>query len=201
MYKMSIEEKLYKECPEKYSLGCVIGQSLFYTAYFGIGFLGMLHLQIYGFPVVSLLYVLFLATVLLLVLREYLCTHCYYYGKWCSTGWCSTGWGKLSALMFRKDSGNYQLGIKLACITWMLATIIPIAGIIGTLVLSYSFSTLVLLILFILLTPVNFISHKKACEWCKMRFYLSGKYGKRWLKWTFMGSMSRFYFWFMTMKF
>ncbi|MGC9058390.1 MAG: hypothetical protein ACP5IJ_00990 [Candidatus Nanoarchaeia archaeon] len=31
--------------------------------------------------------------------------------------------------MFNKNSGNYQVGVKLAGITWMLATLIPIIGI------------------------------------------------------------------------
>ena len=159
------EEKLYKEGLENYPIGCVIGQNIFFLAYFGIGFIGMLPLQILGFPIISVLYALFLIIMLLFVLRKYLCTHCYYYGKI-----CSTGWGKLTALMFKKNSGNYQLGVKLAGITWILATAIPIVGIILALVLDYSLSNLIFLILFILLTPVNFVSHKKVCEKCKIRF-------------------------------
>ncbi len=159
------EEKLYKEGFENYPIGCVIRQNIFFLAYFGIGLIGMLPLQILGFPIISALYALFLILMLLFVLRKHLCTHCYYYGKL-----CSTGWGKLSALMFKKKSGNYQLGVKLAGITWILATTIPIVGIILALFLDYSSSNLIFLILFILLSPVNFISHKKACEKCKMRF-------------------------------
>ncbi len=72
--------------------------------------------------------------------------------------------------MFKKNSGNYELGVKLAGITWMLATLIPIAGITVALILNYSPSSLILLILFVLMTPVNFITHKKACKKCKMKF-------------------------------
>ena len=159
------EENLYKEGLENYPIGWVIGQNIFFLAYFGVGFIRMLPLRIHEFPIISVLYALFLIIMLLFVLRKHLCTHCHYYGKL-----CSTGWGKLSALMFKKNSGNYQLGIRLAGITWMLATAIPIVGIILTLILNYSFSNLIFLILFILLTPINFVSHKKACEKCKMRF-------------------------------
>jgi hypothetical protein len=162
---MNMKEKLYKEGLEKYPLGWVIGQNIFFLVYFGIGFFGMLPLQIHDFPIVSTLYAFFLAIMLLFVLRKHLCTHCYYYGKR-----CNTGWGKLSSFLFNKNSGNYQVGVKLAGITWMLATLIPIIGIIGVLILNYSLSNLILLILFILLTPANFIRHKKACEKCKMRF-------------------------------
>ncbi len=149
---------------EKYPLYYVIGQNAFFIVYFGVGFAGMLPLQIRGFPVVSVIYALFLVTVLLFVLRKHLCTNCYYYGKR-----CSTGWGYISALMFRKNSGNYDFGAKLAGITWMLAAVIPIAGITLSLVLSYSLSGLTLLILFTVLTPVNFVIHKKSCNKCKMK--------------------------------
>jgi hypothetical protein len=76
-----------KEGLEKYSLSCVVGQNIFLLVYFGIGFIGMLPLRIHGFPILSILYAFFLATMLLFVLRKHLCTHCYYYGKRCNTGW------------------------------------------------------------------------------------------------------------------
>ena len=158
-------KKIYDRGLEKYPLGCVIGQNIFFLAYFAIGFIGMMPLQIHGFPVISVLYALFLFIMLIFVLRKHLCTSCYYYGKL-----CSTGWGKLSALVFGKDSGNYQLGAKLAGITWMLATFTPVIGIIIALLINYSLSNLLLLILFILLTPINFLNHRKACERCKMKF-------------------------------
>ena len=150
---------------ERYPISYIVGQNLFFLVYFGIGCAEMLSLQIHAFPVISILYAFFLVIMLLFVLRKHLCTHCYYYGKR-----CNTGWGKLSSFMFKKDSGNYQLGIKLAGITWMLATLIPIVGSVLTLVLNYSTFTLSLLVLFVLLTPINFVIHKKACEKCKMRF-------------------------------
>ncbi len=77
---------------------------------------------------------------------------------------------KIGSSYVQEKSGNYELGVKLAGITWMLATLIQVIGILATLILNYSLSNLILLILFILLTSVNFITHKKACEKCKMRF-------------------------------
>ncbi|MHA1764719.1 MAG: hypothetical protein ACTSVK_00485, partial [Promethearchaeota archaeon] len=123
-----------------------------------------LPLKILGLPIISLLYAIFLVVMLLFVLRKHLCTNCYYYRKR-----CSTGWGKLSSLMFKEKSGNYELGIKLAGITWGLATLIPIIGSIISLILNFTTYRLDLLILFILLTPINFIFHKNSCKKCKMR--------------------------------
>ena len=160
-----VKEGLYKKGTKKYPLAFVIGQNVFLLVYFGIGFLSMLSLQVYGFPILSVFYVFSLAIMLLFVLRKHLCTHCYYYGKR-----CNTGWGKLSSFMFKKESGNYQLGIKLANITWALAILIPIIGSILALVLNYSLFTLSLLFLFVSLTPINLVIHKKACEKCKIRF-------------------------------
>jgi hypothetical protein len=94
---------------EEYPFAFVLGQNLFFILYFGIGFLGMLSLQIASFPIVSFAYGLFLVLMLVFVLRKHLCTNCYYYGKM-----CSTGWGLLFALLFKKGSGNYMLGTRLA---------------------------------------------------------------------------------------
>jgi len=158
-------ERLYNEGIERYAVSRVILQNLFLLAYFGTGFVAMLPLQLSGFPIVSVLYALLLGITLLFVLRKHLCTHCYYYGKM-----CSTGWGSLSAVMFKKNSGNYRLGVTLAGITWMLATATPIGGTVLALVINFSFLSLLFLIVFILLTPINLVSHRNACKKCKMRF-------------------------------
>ena len=157
-------KKLYEKGFEEYPITTVIAQNLFFLIYFSIGFIAILPLKILGIPIISLLYAVFLVVMLLFVLRKYLCTNCYYYGKK-----CSTGWGKLSSLMFKEKSGNYELGIKLAGITWGLATLIPIIGSIISLILNFTTYRLGLLILFIFLTPFNFIFHKNSCKRCKIR--------------------------------
>jgi len=151
------KEEVYKENTE-YSLKYIIGQNLFFVIYFGIGIF-------FSHVIVSLMYLALIIVMLGIVLRKHLCTNCYYYGKK-----CSTGWGKLSSWMFKKKSGNYSLGVKLAGITWPLLTLLPIVGITMVIILNYSLSNLLALMLFIFMTPFNFIIHRKACEKCKMRF-------------------------------
>ncbi len=157
------EGKLYKEGLERYPLGCVIGQNIFFLAYFGIGFIGMLPLRIHGFPAISAFYALFLIIMLLFVLRKHLCTHCYYYGRT-----CNTGWGKLSASMFKKNSGSYELGVKLANATWMFAILFPIAVMSAEVYLNML--EFPMLAIFVILSGVNFLIHANACKKCKMRF-------------------------------
>lgn len=154
-----MSKKLYEKGLENYPITTVIGQNLFFIIYFGLGTIGMWSLKIMEIPIVSILYDLFLIIMLVFVLRKHLCTNCYYYGKR-----CSTGWGKLAAVMYKEKSGKYELGVKLAGITWGLATIVPIIGIITILIFKFELYFLVILILFILLTPLDFMVHKNSCK-------------------------------------
>ena len=156
--------KLYEKGFEEYPLKIVIGQNLFFIIYFGLGTIGMWGLKIMRIPIVSIVYVSFLIIMLIFVLRKHLCTNCYYYGKR-----CSTGWGKLASIMFKKNSGDYERGVKLAGITWGLVIIVPVIGTIDILIFNFERYLLAILILFIILTPLNFIIHKYSCVKCKMR--------------------------------
>lgn len=165
-----MEQKLYEKGLEKYPLLGAIRQNLFFVIYFAIAFMGIYPLQIANIPIVSITYIIFIGVMLIFVLRKHLCTHCFYYGKL-----CGTGWGKLASCLFKKNSGNYELGGKLAGITWMLAMFFPLIGIIIALILNwFSITITLLLVIFIILSGINFFIHKKSCEKCKMRFICIG---------------------------
>ena len=167
---MNVKQKLYEGGLEKYSLLGAIGQDLFFVIYFAIAFVGMFSLQIANISIVSIIYIVFICVMLIFVLRKHLCTHCFYYGKV-----CGTGWGKLAACLFKKNSGNYELGGKLAGITWMLAMFSPLIGMIVALILNwFSITITLLLVIFVILSGINFFAHKKSCERCKMRFICPG---------------------------
>ena len=171
---MNMKQKLYDKGIEKYPLASAIGQNLFFVIYFAIAFIGMSSLQINNIPIVSIIYIVFIGMMLIFVLRKHLCTHCFYYGKV-----CGTGWGKLAACLFKRNSGNYELGGKLAGITWMLAMFLPLIGMIIALKLNwFSITITLLLVIFIILNGVNFFVHKKSCEKCKMRFICPGSTAK-----------------------
>jgi membrane protein YdbS with pleckstrin-like domain len=169
----NMEKSYSQKGLEKYSLLSVIGQNLFLVVYFGIAFVGMYPLQIKSFPIVSIIFIIFIifiSVMLIFVLRKHLCTNCFYYGKI-----CGTGWGKLAACLFRKNSGNYELGGKLASITWILAMFFPLIGMIFALIFNwFSITIALLLMIFIILSGMNFFIHKKTCERCKMRFICPG---------------------------
>jgi hypothetical protein len=76
------------------------------------------------------------------------------------------GWGKLSACLFKQNSGNYELGGKLAIVTWILvATILPIIGI-GAVVIWKWFSIYytLLFIVFIVMSGLNFAIQKNLAK-------------------------------------
>ncbi|MCD6572953.1 MAG: hypothetical protein J7K95_02520, partial [Thermoplasmata archaeon] len=115
------KQKLYEKGLENYSKAAVFLTNVLLLLWFGFAAYGMSALKLGGLPIISLTYLLFAIIMLGLILRKHLCTHCYYYNKL-----CGTGWGKLSSCLFKEKSGNYELGMKLAGLTWGLLTIIPI---------------------------------------------------------------------------
>ncbi len=172
---MNMKQKLYEKGIEKYSLASAISQNLFFVIYFTIAFIGMSFLQINNIPIVSVIYIIFIGVMLIFVLRKHLCTHCFYYGKV-----CGTGWGKLAGCLFKKNSGNYTLGGKLAKITWISAMFLPLIVMIIALILNwFSITLTILLVVFIMMSVVNFFIHKKSCVKCKMRFICSGSTAKQ----------------------
>ena len=117
------EQELYEDGVEDCKKFYVICENVLIVGMIALGFLGMYPLSFGGLPFVSILYVLFALIMMVFVLRKYLCTNCYYYDKW-----CHCGWGKLSSVMFKKGSGNQELGGKLAGFSWGTLMGLPIIG-------------------------------------------------------------------------
>ncbi|RLG15370.1 MAG: hypothetical protein DRN71_01440 [Candidatus Nanohalarchaeota archaeon] len=90
------------------------------------------------------------------------CTNCYYYAKW-----CSTGWEKLSCAFFKKGKiENFKTStcIKIAPFTYGLLTLVPITLLIISLIQQYSAFKFTVLALFLSVSVYSdAISRKKAC--------------------------------------
>ncbi len=111
--------------------------------------------------------------VIFVVLRKTVCTHCYYYNKW-----CPAGWGKLSALLFSKaDMNRFDtcLGVKLAPVTYGLLLLIPLVfGILGLIRQFTLFKIIVLILLVLTAVYSGTVNRKKACANCKMKLICPG---------------------------
>ena len=129
--KYMAENKIYDDGIESFSKLTVLGENLLIFCMIIIGVIGMLPFQLYYLPIISIIYLLFSLVMLFFLLRKHLCTNCYYYNKW-----CHCGWGKLASLIFKKHTGNQNLGGKLANITWAFIMILPIVIMINILILN-----------------------------------------------------------------
>ena len=107
------------------------------------------------------------------VLRKLLCTHCYYYGKW-----CGIGWGKLAALFFKPghmEDFNNGMGQRIAPLTYGILSLVPIILLIISMFQGFSiFKVIVLLLLILISVYSGTISRKGACTECKMRYSCRG---------------------------
>ena len=170
------KQELYEDGINEVKKSYAILENILILIIVVLGIWGMYPLDFNGISVVSILYALFVVLMLAFVLRKHLCTTCYYYDKW-----CHCGWGKLSSAIFSKDSGNQELGGKLAGLTWGILMGLPIIGMIAVIILGKKSLTdeLFVLIPFAILIAVNAVLHKKNCENCKMRFICSGSAAKQ----------------------
>ncbi|MDI6917055.1 MAG: hypothetical protein QMC80_04585 [Thermoplasmatales archaeon] len=162
------KQELYKNGIDEAKKSYAIGENILFVITIMIGFIGMYPLiNFHGIPIISMIYAIFLVLMLTFVIRKHLCTHCYYYDKW-----CHCGWGKLAArLGYEKGSGNQQLGAKLAGLTWAVLMVLPIIGMIIVFVIDgLSYFGVGLLVVFIILVGVNGGMHVKDCKSCKVRF-------------------------------
>ncbi len=171
---MKEETKIYERGLEEYPKSEILWQNIIIILIFAIAFWGMYSIQISGIPILSLIYLGYVIVVLVFVLRKHLCTSCYYYDKW-----CTVGWGKLASRLFKKNSGNFELGGKIAGIFWPSVMIIPVLAMAISLILNFSTTVLILLIAFLVLNAANFSRRKKSCGRCKMRFICPGSAAKK----------------------
>lgn len=168
-----MEQKFYKNGIEKAKPAYVLFENILIIGNLLTGFIGMYPIQIFKIPILSVIYLIFVLTMLIFVLRKHLCTHCYYYGKS-----CHCGWGKLSVKLYKKDSGNQKLGGLLAGITWALLMVIPIISISILMMIAFTIIGLICLITCIIITIINSILHVKDCKECKMRNICPGSAAK-----------------------
>ncbi|NQT29097.1 MAG: hypothetical protein HQ596_00850 [Candidatus Saganbacteria bacterium] len=169
------DKQLYEKGIEQADRSYAIFENILFVITLLTGYSAMTPVRLYGIPIVSLLYMLFLLVMLLLVLRKHLCTNCYYYGKW-----CHCGWGKLSAAIYKRNSGNQALGGKLGLLTWGTFMALPIFVMIAIVIFDKSMfmRELLYFIPFVILVIINMLMHKKDCEECKMRFTCPGSAAK-----------------------
>ena len=169
----SQKSKIYQQGKESFPAWWIILENLGYFLNWGLGYVLLMPFKYNGMPIVSWIYLIILVIIQVL-LKKHNCASCYYYNKW-----CHLGWGKLSAIFFKQDSGNPDLGIKL-CISYILQLpVILVAALIAGFVYGFTILNVSLLVVFVLLNLLQgVVLRKKGCEVCKVRFICKGSAAK-----------------------
>lgn len=109
-----------------------------------------------------------------ILLKKHNCSGCYYYDKL-----CHLGWGKISSAMFKQDSGDPNIGMKLALFYILPPPVIFVAALIFAIIKSPVWIYWFVLVLFIILNVASFPVRKKGCSLCAMKEACPGSAAKR----------------------
>lgn len=166
--------KLNEEGLESYPWWWAAWENLFNFVIWALGAWLLWPLGVAGVPIAAIGYILIIIVFIWILLKKHNCTTCYYYGKW-----CHLGWGKYAALFFKKDSGNAATGGRLSVI-WMILPLIPLLGAVAVMLWKgFSWITLIILIVFLVLNVFQFaVLRKEGCRRCKRRFDCAGSAAK-----------------------
>ena len=161
--------KLYEQGLEKHPLKTVVLSNLAMIIWIALGTLSCWFL----YPLAAWIYLALALIMVGFVLRKIVCTNCYYYGKW-----CSTGWGKLSALLFKEgemEKFSKSIGVRIAPLVYGLMSLVPAILLIVSLVREFTVPKIIILACLLLITVYSaFISRRKGCANCKMKLVCPG---------------------------
>jgi hypothetical protein len=148
---------------ESFSLPWIILENLFYLSIWVLAgyLLWPLYLP-FNLPILTILWV-FLVLVIQILLKKHLCSGCYYYNKL-----CHMGWGKISSALFKQDSGNLELGMRLALFYIVPPILIFLSSLIFAIFKGVSLSYWLALAFYLLLNLLTFPLRKKGCALCAM---------------------------------
>ena len=159
---------------ESFSLSRIIGENLLYLITWVLaGYLLWPLWTPFGLPLLTIIWVI-LVVVVQILLKKHNCSGCYYYDKL-----CHLGWGKISSAMFKQDSGDPNIGMKLALFYILPPPVIFVAALIFAIIKSPVWIYWFVLVLFIILNVASFPVRKKSCSLCAMKEACPGSAAKR----------------------
>jgi len=167
--KIKLNEQGLEEYPKA---GIILGNILL-LVWIALGTIACWYLS----PPVAWIYLALAIVMVFVVLRKMICVHCYYYGKW-----CSTGWGKLSALFFKQgDLEKFATcpGFIVAPLTYGSLILIPILLIVISLLDEFSTEKIIVLGLLVVVSISGVINRWKSCAHCKMQTICPGAAAKK----------------------
>ncbi len=159
---------------ESFPMAWVLGENLIYLTIWSLaGYLLWPIWTLFGFPVLTILWILIVVVVQVL-LKKHNCSGCYYYDKL-----CHLGWGKISSAMFKKNSGDPETGKKLSIFYILSPPLIFLSSLIYAVIKNPINSYWLGFAAFIILNIVSFPLRKKGCSLCTMREVCPGSAAKK----------------------
>ncbi len=158
---------------ESFPLSRVIGENLFYLVLWVLsGYLLWPLWMPFGWPLLTIIWAI-LVVIIHVLLKKHNCSGCYYYGKM-----CHLGWGKISAAMFKEDSGNPKTGMKLAFFYILPPPLILVAALVFAIIKNPTWVYWFMLAWFVILNAASFPVRKNGCGLCAMREVCPGSAAK-----------------------
>ena len=126
----------------------------------------------FGLPLLTIIWAV-VVVVIQVLLKKHNCSGCYYYNKL-----CHLGWGKISAVMFKQDSGNIKTGMKLSLFYIISPPVIFLTSLIFVIIKNPARVYWFVLVLFVVLNATSFLVRKKGCGLCVIRESCPGSAAK-----------------------
>ncbi len=151
----------------------IIFKNISFIINWSLAFYLLTPFKYHGVSLLSFIYLLILIVVQIL-LKKHNCTSCYYYNKW-----CHLGWGKLASFLFKQDSGNVIIGMRLSFSYILQLPVIFIISIIFCFVYEFTTIYIIAIFIFVIINILQAINRKKTCKTCKARYICSGSAAKK----------------------
>lgn len=171
--KEELKSKLFKNGKDAYPFLSIMFENIIFILNWGLAFYLLMLFKYNGLPLLSFSYLL-IFVVIQILLKKHNCTSCYYYDKW-----CHLGWGKLASFLFKQDSGNVIVGMKLSLSYIFQLPLILITSIILGSVYGFTTIYIIAIIIFVIINIFQALNRKNTCKTCKSRFICSGSVAKK----------------------
>ena len=149
---------------ESFPMSSIIGENILYLVIWALsGYLLWPIWKLFDLPMLTIIWVV-LVVVIQILLKKHNCSGCYYYDKL-----CHLGWGKISSAMFKQDSGDPKMGMKLSFFYILPPPLIFLTSLIFAIIKSPTWAYWIILALFTILNVASFPIRKKGCSLCAMR--------------------------------
>lgn len=162
MYEL-YREKINTACRESFSLPWIICENILHLSTWVIAGALIWPVRLSGWPVAAILWALVVVVVQVL-LKKHNCSGCYYFGKN-----CHLGWGRLSAWLFRQDSGSMKTGMRLSLYYILSPPTFLVAAVLVGALLDVGVQHWIFLGLYVVLNLLSFAVRMKGCRLCAMR--------------------------------